>query len=47
MGKKPKNASQMIMMRNAKKKKKSKNPFVRYPTEEQVEKLTGIRMHIK
>jgi len=30
-----------------KRKRKVKNPFVRYPTEEQVEKLTGIRMHIK
>lgn len=44
MSKKPKNASQMSMIRNAKKKKVSKNPFVNYPNEEGIESLLGIRM---
>jgi hypothetical protein len=47
MGKKPKDAFQALMIKNAKKKKVSKNPYVTYPTEEQVEKLLGIRMSKK
>lgn len=47
MGKKPKNAIQTLMIKNAKKKKVSKNPYVKYPTEEQVEKLLGVRMSKK
>jgi hypothetical protein len=46
MGKKPKNSTQMTIMRNAKKKKVSKNPSVRYPTEPEVESLLGTRMPI-
>jgi hypothetical protein len=44
MGKKPRNSTQMALVRNAKKQKVSKSPFVTYPTANQVERMTGIRM---
>lgn len=42
MGKKPKNKSQQLMLKNAKKKKVSKSPGVRYLDTESVKKLCGI-----
>lgn len=44
MGKKPRSATQMAIMRNAKKKKVSKNLYVRYPDAAYVEAFYGIRM---
>jgi hypothetical protein len=45
MGKKPKSAGHAMMIRNAKKKKVSKNPYVRYPDAEGVKALLGIRVN--
>lgn len=42
MSKKPKNASQQLMLKNAKKNKVSKNPHVHYLNTEQVKHLCGI-----
>lgn len=42
MSKKPKDASEQMMLKNAKDKKVSKNIYVHYPNTEQVKKLLGI-----
>lgn len=42
MSKKPKNKSQQLMLKNAKRNKVSKTPGVRYLDTESVKKLCGI-----
>ena len=44
MGKKPKNKSQSLMVKNAKRKKVSKDPSVRYPTIEDMKKRFDIHV---
>jgi hypothetical protein len=44
MGKKPKNASESSMVKNAKKKKKSKNVYVNYPDIDGIKSLLGINV---
>ena len=43
MSKKPKNAYHHLMINNAKKKKVSKNTYVKYPDTNQVRNLIGLK----
>lgn len=43
MSRKPKNSSQQMMINNAKKKKVSKSPYVKYPDTNQVRHLIGLK----
>lgn len=43
MARKPKNASQQLVLKNAKKKKVAKSPYVEYLNTEQCKNLFGMK----
>lgn len=43
MARKPRNAGDALWIKNAKKGKVSKSPYVRYPNSEEVRKIIGMK----